>query len=201
MPRVFPLIGLALALAAAAQPTLGMAQEATPPASPIVDLGAGACVGPPALAGTPEVRAAEPTNEAPGASAAETAPQASPEPGVPAEQELIERVEVAEQNLINCINAEDYTTVVALHTPRALLRVFGTADPGEAAAMLEGFPLSELHAVENVRVLGDGRLSAEVTFTVGNELMRSRDYWVDQEGTLLYDGFDVLPVPDGTPAA
>jgi hypothetical protein len=200
MPRLLTLVGLVLALAAVGQPRLTTAQEASPPASPIVDLSAGACVGPPTLAGTPEVRAAEPTSEATAESTGETTLQASPGPSVPADLELIARVEVAEHNLINCINAQDYATVIALHTPQALLRVFGTADPREAAAMLEGFPLSELHAVENVRVLADGRISAEVTFTVGDELMRSRDYWVDQEGALLYDGFEVLPVPDATPA-
>ena len=201
MPRVFTLVGLMLALALAGPPMRSTAQEASPPASPIVDLGPGACVGPPVLSGTPEVQADESLPEVTAVTDVETALQASPGPSDPADQELIERVEVAEQNLINCINAKDYDTFIAFYTQQALLRSFGTADPAEAAATLEGSPLAEQRGVENVRVLADGRISVEATFTLGEELLRSRHYWVDREGTLLFDGFDVLPVQEATPAA
>ena len=201
MPRVLTLLGLMLAFAAAGQPLRARAHEASPPASPIVDLGSGACVGPPVLAGTPAALGAGPAPETPAVTDPETTPQASPGPSVPADQEVIARVQVAEHNLINCLNAKDYDTFIALYTPEALLRAFGTTDPAEAAATLESAPPAEQRGVENVRVLADGRISAEVTFTLGDELQRSRHYWVDREGTLLLDGFDVLSVPEATPAA
>jgi hypothetical protein len=52
--------------------------------------------------------------------------------------------------------------------------------------------------------LSDGRFTNEVAFTAGDEVMRCRDYWRDywrdRDGVLLYDGYDVLPLAEATPA-
>ena len=178
-------------------PVRALAQEASPMASP----SAGDCVAPPPMAGTPAAMASSPTAEEVGPVAEPPAtPDVAAGPvGMPADQATIDRVVAAERNLQNCINAGEYDIVIALHAPEAVPLLFGTGDPVEAAAMLEGFPHVENVAVENVQLLRDGRISVEVTFTAGGELMRWRDYWVDRNGILLYAGYDELPLEEATP--
>ena len=186
MPRTFAVVFLILALAAGAAPSVA-AQDASPMASP----SAGTCTAPVLPSATPDAKASATQGNT---------PAATPEPvGTPADQALIDRVVAAEENLIACLNAGEYDVVIAVHSPEAVRTLFGTADPAEAAAILEGFPLVEILAVENVQVLGDGRISAEVAYTEGGQSRRTRDYWVDQDGVLLFAGFDVLPVESGTP--
>ena len=193
--------GLIAAVVALAVVCLGwtrvFAQEASPMASPSTT----ACVAPPPVAGTPAAMASSPTAEEVGPV---TEPPATPdavmEPmGASADQATIDRVVAAERNLQNCINAGEYDIVIALHAPEAVPLLFGTGDPVEAAAMLEGIPHVENVALENVQLLPDGRISVEVTFTAGGELMRWRDYWVDRNGILLYAGYDELPLEAATP--
>jgi hypothetical protein len=124
-----------------------------------------------------------------------TAPAASPSPGgTAADQATVARVLAAERNLEACVNAGAYERVIAMHVPEALPTLFGTTDPAAAAAMLAGFPPLRTLALEHVQILPDGRLSVESTFTVGDEQMHWRDYWVERQGVLYYAGYDVLPV-------
>ena len=193
--------GLIAAVVALAVVCLGperaLAQDASPMASPSTT----ACVAPPSVAGTPAALASSPTA---GEVGPVTEPPATPDAatgpvGTPADQATVDRVVAAERNLQNCINAGEYDIVIALHAPEAVPLLFGTGDPVEAAAMLEGFPQVENVALENVQLLPDGRISVEVTFTAGGELMRWRDYWVDRNGFLVYAGYDELPLEEATP--
>jgi hypothetical protein len=162
------------------------AQVSSPAASPTT-----ACRAPSRSAGTPTTGASLPTIATPDQGAAPV--------GTPADPALIARVVAAEENLQHCMNAGRYDVVIALHAPEAVPALFGTSDPQEAAAMLEGFPPLETVALEHVQVLPDGRLSVEATFRQGEELMRWRDYWIERDGELLYAGYDVLAVAPSTP--
>jgi hypothetical protein len=162
-----------------------VAHDASPAASPR----AADCVAPPKSPGIPTTRIASPAAVDP-----------SPTPyGLPVDQALVDRLIAAERNLTNCLNAGAYDVVIALHAPEALPTLFGTADPEDAAARLAGFPSVETLALRYVQVLSDGRFTIEATFTAGDGVMRRRDYWVERDGVLLYDGYDVLPLEAATP--
>jgi hypothetical protein len=153
------------------------------------------------MAGTPTMMVSSPTAEDVGpVTDLPATPDAATRPvGTPADQATVDRVAAAERNLQNCLNAGEYDVVIGLHAPEAVPLLFGTGDPIEAAAMLEGFPPVENVGLENVLILPDGRITVEVTFTAGGEVMRWRDYWVERNGTLLYAGYDELPLEQATP--
>ena len=192
-----PARALLAALAAVALAASVAAAAAAQDASPVV----AACTAPPSAAGSAAAGdALPPVAGTPAAAEPAGTPVPTPAPvGAPADRATADRVTAAERNLIACLNAGAYDVVIALHAPEALPRLFGTADPAAAAALLAGFPPVEILAVEDVQVLADGRISAEVTALVGGAPERTRDYWVERGGFLRFDDYATLPGGAGTP--
>jgi hypothetical protein len=163
----------------------------------------GPCVAPLVPPGTPTPWEAPPTGEAAAAVEDVATPEPTPPPvGMPADQATVDRVVVAEDNLVSCLNAGEWLAAAALFTPEywASPRGIGTANLYDFARHLEEDVSApqEMVAVEHVEVLADGRFRDEATYYFGDVLFRERDYWVERDGYLLYDWAETLSV-DGTP--
>jgi hypothetical protein len=173
-------------------PSVGVAQEATSTPIPEVE-----CVAPELPPGT-----VTPPQEAPSEAApSEVAPEPTPIPeGVPADQATIDRYIAAEQNIFACFNTKNYLGSAALFSAHGLEFFFGSPNPYDAAAALEGYPPLKLLAVDNVEVLPDGRIRGELTYTVGWQLTGGVEYWVEEDGMLKLDAFTELPAPLEPPA-
>jgi hypothetical protein len=172
----------------------GAAEEAVPTVSPA----AGACDSPPLPLNT--AAPTEPTaasNDAPTNADSEGTGLSS---GIPADAAPLELVRAAEENLAACVNAREWLAVAALLTPRYMQAVFGTSNPQDMPARLEGLGLLafKIREVSDARTHADGRLSAEVVWVLNSEPRRKRDYFIDREGYLLLDEEDALPL--GPPA-
>ena len=131
---------------------------------------------------------------------AEIAEQATPEmaatqDGEPADEATAERVIAAAENLIACLSAGDYLGFAALSTPNYLLSEFGTSNPYDLPVFMEGFPPIEGRAVTDVQTHADGRLSVDLTTVIGGtQVDRFRAYFVEENGTLLLDEEQTLPI-------
>ena len=131
---------------------------------------------------------------------AEIAEQATPETsatqaGEPADEATAERVIAAAENLIACLSSGDYLGFAALSTPNYLLTEFGTSNPYDLPIFLEGFPPIEGRAVTDAQTHPDGRVSAEITTVIGGtQVDRFRAYFLEENGTLLVDEEQTLPV-------
>ena len=189
------------------------AQEASPAASPMT----ATCEAPELLPGTPTpmeemVPEGTPAGDMAGMemgtpevveeveAIAEIAEQATPEmaekqDGLPADETTAERVIAAAENLIACLSAGDYLGFAALSTPNYLLTEFGTSNPYDLPVFMEGFPSIESRAVTDAQTHPDGRLSVDVTTVIGGtQVDRFRAYFVEENGTLLLDEEQTLPV-------
>jgi uncharacterized cupredoxin-like copper-binding protein len=189
------------------------AQDASPAASPMT----ATCEAPELPPGTPtpmeemapegtpagdmvgmEVSTPEAVEEA--EAIAEIAEQATPEPtatqaGEPADQATAERAIAAAENLIACLSAGDYLGFAALSTENYLLTEFGTSNPYDLPVFMEGFPPIEGPAATDAQIHADGRVSVDVTTVIGGtQVDRFRAYFVEEDGTLLLDEEQTLPV-------
>jgi hypothetical protein len=215
MARFAVLVVLLLALVGSAPVA---AQDASPAASPVASPAA-ACVHPALPPGTPTPMEASPeagtagmagtpeavaqaegvaeTAEAEAGSPEAAATPARPE-GTPADQATIDRLTALYESAYACLNGGDYLGFAALYTPEGLLEEFGTANPYDLPAIIEGFgavPEFRLVSVDAVLELPDGRLYAEVTYRFGNALAREGAYYAERDGELLADAGTVeLPV-------
>lgn len=202
MFRLFGLIALLLALAGGVTATA--AQDGTPLASPA----AGPCTAPELPPGTPTPLEATPLAEGtpdPAAAgeavateaATEAAPEATATPvGTPADPALTERIEAAADNLANCFNARDYLAVAALYTPGYLEAEFGVTNPYDFPALVEGFgpPPIAVRSIDDVQALADGRVTSDTVVVIGNQIERTRDFWVEQGEHVLLDVSADLPI-------
>jgi hypothetical protein len=131
---------------------------------------------------------------------AEVAEQATPETtvaqtGEPADAATAERVIGAAENLIACLSTGDYLGFAALSTPNYLLTEFGTSNPYDLPVFMEGFPPIEGRSVTDAQTNTNGRVSADVTTVIGGtQVDRFRAYFVEEDGTLLLDEEQTLPV-------
>ncbi len=186
IPRPIVSLVLGLVLATSASPIVA-AQDASPAASPV----AADCAAPVLMPGTPVIAGLATPAATPGAAADAT--------GAPADPELVQRVNETVESVVGCLNAGEHKLVIAWFTPEALEPLFGTADPDEAAAKLEGFPPVAISAVEEVRVQPDGRATADVAYTEGGEPRRARVSIVERNNVLLID--DIERQDEGTAGA
>ena len=185
-------------------PAVAAAQDASPMASP-----AAGCVHPELPPGTPSPMAASPEAEMAGmdgtpgggeqveavaetaeAGAASPAAEATPvrPDGTPADQATVDRLTALYESAYACINGGDFLGFAALFTPEGLLEEFGTANPYDLPAIIQGFgvvPKFRLISLDTVLVLPDGRYYAEATYRFGNALAREGAYYVEQNGGLL----------------
>jgi plastocyanin len=131
---------------------------------------------------------------------AEMAEQATPEMAAPLEGEMAdeataERVIAAAENLITCLSSGDYLGFAALSTPNYLLTEFGTSNPYDLPLYMEGFPSIEGRAATDAQTHADGRVSVDLTTVIGGtQVDRFRAYFVEENGTLLLDEEQTLPV-------
>lgn len=197
MTRVVAFIVALLALSLLAP--IATAQDASPVASP----GAAACLAPELPPGTPtpmdmdaspeaemEEAMASPEGELPVAEASPAIPS-----GQPASDEQASRVEEALQNLAACSNAGEYVAYAALFTEQGLLEECGTTNIYDAEMCFGGIPPIVDVTVSDVQVHDDGRLSADVTYTVGAMQGHERFFLAEQsDGMLLVDASPELPV-------
>jgi len=208
MPRLIVLVVVLLAFALVAPD--GAAQDAFPSATPT----AGPCEAPELPPGTPtsmdegtpaaddtagmEMGTPESIEEA--EELAEIAEQATPEraatpAGTPADQATAERAIAAVGNVVNCLNAGEALAFAALVTPNYLLSEFGTANPYDLPAFLEGLPSQELRSAGDVQTHADGRVSVDLTIVLGGtQVDRFRAYFVERGDFLLVDEEQSLPV-------
>jgi hypothetical protein len=101
----------------------------------------------------------------------------------------------AAENLVNCLNAGNYLGFAALTTPNYLLTEFGTSNPYDLPVFMEGFPPQELRSAGDVQTHEDGRVSAALTTVIGGtQVDRFRAYFVEDDGTLLLDEEQTLPI-------
>jgi hypothetical protein len=130
---------------------------------------------------------------------AEVAEQATPETtvaqtGEPADAATAERVIGAAENLIACLSTGDFLGFAALSTPNYLLTEFGTSNPYDLPVFMEGFQV-EGRTVTDAQTHADGRVSVGVTTVIGGtQVDRFRAYFVEEDGTLLLDEEQTLPV-------
>ena len=131
---------------------------------------------------------------------AEIAEQATPEmaaaqDGEPADEATAERVIAAAENLIACLSSGDYLGFAALSTPNYLLSEFGTSNPYDLPVFMEGFPPIEGRTVTDAQTHADGRASVDLTTVIGGtQVDRFRAYFVEENGTLLLDEEQTLPI-------
>jgi uncharacterized cupredoxin-like copper-binding protein len=131
---------------------------------------------------------------------AEIAEQATPETtaaqaGESADEATAARVIAAAENLITCLSTGDYLGFAALSTPNYLLTEFGTSNPYDLPVFMEGFPPIEGRSVTDAQIHADGRMSVAVTTVIGGtQVDRFRAYFVEEDGTLLLDEEQTLPV-------
>ena len=140
------------------------------------------------------------------------APFTEPE-GEPAGEAEIEAVTATVRELVACLNAADYRRVYALYTEQYLARNFAglpqervLATPAAAAQVTE----NALVAIENVIVLPDGRLAAQIQMASGSEALpvslysvfaQVEDRWLIDEETVLGSAGDTQATPgSATPA-
>lgn len=176
------------------------AQDASPEASPV----AAECVAPEVPPGTPS-----PMEEPPAMASPEATPEGEAAPveaspalpeGEPASDEQAAMVEAAVQNAAACLNAGEYVSYAALFTPEGLIEECGTANVYDADFCFGGFPPLSNVEVNEVQVLDDGRLSADVTYQAGPMLFHELMILEEQpDGMLLIDTSLTLPVdlPEG----
>lgn len=141
------------------------AQNATPPVGVEV-AGAEACQVDPrppdfilTLAGTPTANGIPPT--------ASPTPFASPD-GTPADDQTVEAITATMQEAVACFNAADLLRAFALFSDDYFRRLIPEGPVGEAfTGFLTGAPAPVtqigLHAIQDVRMLADGRVGALVT--------------------------------------
>ena len=210
MTRRFAFVAALLAFALLG--TARAAQDATPGASPA----AGACVHPELPPGTPTpAEEAAITVGSPAAGEAELTtdaagegtplPPATPDPneGTPADQATIDRVRAFEENLFACFNTGNYLGAAALYTPEALLENLGTSNPYDVPEIMAGAEPIELIAIEDVRVLPDGRIRYQDAYRIGDRVYRDLNYLVERDGFLLLAKTVPLgdePATEATPA-
>jgi hypothetical protein len=131
---------------------------------------------------------------------AEIAEQATPETtaaqaGESADEATAARVIAAAENLITCLSTGNYLGFAALSTPNYLLTEFGTSNPYDLPVFMEGFPPIEGRSVTDAQIHADGRMSVALTTVIGGtQVDRFRAYFVEEDGTLLLDEEQTLPV-------
>ncbi len=205
------LAGLAIVMSLiGSSATAVTAQDASPAASPM----SATCEAPELPPGTPTpmeemVPEGTPAGEMAGMemgtpetveAIAEIAEQATPEmaaaqEGAPADEATAERVIAAAENLIACLSSGDYLGFAALSTPNYLLSEFGTSNPYDLPVYMQGFPGVEGRTATDVQTHADGRVSADLTTVIGGtQVDRFRAYFVEEDGTLLLDEEQTLPV-------
>jgi len=90
----------------------------------------------------------------------------------------------------------NYEAILTLQTDDALLADFGTANRYDILPELEAFgPVLSfaLVSVDGVQAHADGRLSADVVFLEGRQVVHERDYFVEEDGHLKLAAFEDLP--------
>ena len=170
------------------------AQDATPAASPV----AGDCVAPelPPGSPTPMDEMASPEAEMDMASPmAEASPVAEGDApvvpdapiGTPAEGEDADTAIAAAENIVNCVNGGNLEGAVALLTNDYMMSQFGTGNPYDVVANLDGFSFGEV-MLDNPLTYEDGSVSVDAQYQ-GSEYQITKERWflVDDGGTWKYD--------------
>ena len=129
--------------------------------------------------------------------AAEAADDAETDTGADADPEVIAAAGSALANAVACWNSGDMAAFTSLLSANMISNGFGAASAEELAAELAGNGLI-LHVVEadNVRVYEDGRVSADLEYTIGDHgHVDARWFFVDDNGQWRLDEELSLP-PD-----
>jgi hypothetical protein len=194
---------------AATSGTRVAAQDASPVASPMTAM----CEAPDLPPGTPtpmeemvpegtpagdmagmEMGTPEAVEETEAIAEQATPGQTAAQAGELADEATAERVISAAENIIACLSSGDYLGFASLITPNYPLTEFGTSNPYDLPVYLEGF-LIEGGTVTDAQTHPDGRVSADVTTTIGGtQVDRFRAFFVEENGTLLLDEEQTLPV-------
>ena len=201
-----PVRGLAIALLGAialagGSSSAAFAQDASPAASPEA---AAPCDAPGLPPGTPtamEEMASPDASEAIASPVVEGGAEATPvaPEGTPVDdQAVIDEATAAVENIINCFNNEDYVATASLFTSNYLVNVFEASNPYDAVAQFEFFGALvnfTLKSVDNVQMLDDGRLLADVTYLNQNQPIAERWELVEEDGYWKLDADYELPDP------
>ncbi|MDQ3043828.1 MAG: hypothetical protein M3R06_01575 [Chloroflexota bacterium] len=202
-----PVRGLAIALLAAIALAGGsspavLAQDASPAASPAAEMAP--CDAPELPPGTPtpfEETASPDASEVIASPVVDVEAEATPAPPegtVVEDQAVIDEVTAGIENFFNCFNNEDYASAVALLTANALMTDFGSDNPYDVIAEFEFFGALvdfTLTSVDNVQMLDDGRLIADVTYLMQNQPIAERNVLVEEDGYWKLDESYELPDP------
>lgn len=180
--------------------TMSLAAQDASPAATAMD---GECVAPEIPPGTPtpmeEMDMGEPM-ASPEGDEGEMMMPPEPEPltGEPADDATAAEVEAAVANLESCLNAGMYVELASLFTANGLMEECGTTNPYDGESCWAGLTLS-FDTVENVQTLDDGRLAADVTYQVFNNLTADQFVFVREGDFLLVDTMIPMDVeiPEG----
>lgn len=173
---------------------LGAMSLAAQDASPM----AGECLAPEIPPGTPtpmeEMDMGEPMASPEGEEGEMMMPP-MPEPitGEPADDATAAEVEAAVRNLESCLSGGMYVEMASLFTANGLMEECGTTNPYDGEACWSGLTLT-INTVENVQTLDDGRLGADVTYQVFNNLTADQFVFVHEGDFLLLDTMIPLEV-------
>lgn len=101
------------------------------------------------------------------------------------------------QNIVNCMNASQYSDAVSQTTPAFIQAEFGLSDPEAAQYAFTDFPPFVVESIGNAQQLEPGRFSVELRYRreVGaHMLVHERWIFTEVDGRLLLSDLEPLPV-------
>lgn len=127
------------------------------------------------------------------------------------DRHIIAAVTTTVRRQVACLNAGDFARVTALYSDEAFLRSFSGPGADASDEVLESLlapspvpPDQRLHlpSIENIRLLPDGRVTAEIVSTTASitSELRQRAAFVPSDGGYLIDRVTTVSRSDATAA-